>query len=85
MGFDWVLVVGGDGFDHIDDVGGGFFEPFVGLVGDSSGGVGFDLVAVDDSFEGCTPVDDVAVGVGWDVGADMGLILKDWQDWVLFV
>ena len=54
----------GDALDHGDDVVAGFFEPFVGVVDDAAGFVGFDVVAVDDPSEGRAAVDDVAVGVG---------------------
>ena len=47
----------GDSLDHGDDVVAGFFEPLVGVVDDGAGFVGFDVVAVDDPFEGCAAVD----------------------------
>ena len=46
----------GDAFDHGDDVVAGFFEPLVGVVDDAAGFVGFDVVAVENSFEGCATV-----------------------------
>ena len=42
----------GDAFEHGDDVVAGFFEPLVGVVDDAAGFVGFDVVAVDDLFDG---------------------------------
>ena len=57
----------GDSLDHGDDVVAGLFEPLVGVVDDAAGFVGFDVVTIDDPFEGCGAIDDVAVGVGWDV------------------
>ena len=61
-----------DALVHGDDVVAGFFEPLVGVVDDAAGFVGFDVVAVDDPFEGFAAVDDVAVVVGRDVAEANG-------------
>ena len=67
----------GDAFDHRDDVVAGFFEPLVGVVDDAAGFVGFDVVAVDDPFERCAAVDNVAVGVERDVAEDKVIVDAD--------